>query len=293
MKCFHHNDADGRLAGYWVHKRFPHLTKDDFIEIDYGMEDDWMSKFDNDEPIIIVDFSFEPDYMREIMKKTKNITWIDHHISSIKKYENFDSEIKGLRYDGIAGCMLTWAYFNKMKDGRIPFDVKMCNGAPWMTKYVSDYDVWKFEYGDETMHFSLGLKSVPNNGPLSSIWDELLEIGKVIGLISDGAIIEKYRNSIGADTCKKYGFEYELDGHRAFCLNNSFGGSEWFGDLIKKYDIVCAFLYNDKNKIWEYSLYSIKPNIDCSIIVQNLFGPESGGHKGAAGGVNKQFIFTK
>ena len=38
MKCFYHNDADGKCAGFWVHYRArlaPHTGTMDFIEMSY------------------------------------------------------------------------------------------------------------------------------------------------------------------------------------------------------------------------------------------------------------------
>ena len=293
MKCFHHGDADGKCAAFWVSERFPHMTANDYILIDYGMDIDWFSKFEKDEPIIIVDFSFEPEDMRKILTKTTNVTWIDHHKSAIEKYKDFETEIKGLRYDGIAGCMLTWAYYNKMNDGRYPFDPKYCTEAPWMTKYIADHDVWKYEFGDETAHFKLGLDAIKNTDPTNPIWTILREITEVRRVIKEGAIIQRYRDSIGERACERYGFEYDFNGVKGFVLNNVFGGSEWFVDLVKEYDVVCAFHYMGKDKLFEYSLYSEKDYIDCASLVQKIFGPESGGHKGAAGGVSKELLFTK
>ena len=94
MKCFHHGDADGKCAAFWVSERFPHMTANDFILIDYGMDIDWFYKFEKDEPIIIVDFSFEPEDMRKILTKTTNVTWIDHHKSAIEKYALSSSRSK-------------------------------------------------------------------------------------------------------------------------------------------------------------------------------------------------------
>lgn len=287
MKCLHHTDADGKCAAYWVHKRYPIMNSEDFIMIDYGMNIDWMSKIQKDEFVFIVDFSIEVEEMRKLLQITKNVIWIDHHITAIKKYDGFEIEIKGLRVNGIAGCMLTWAYFNQMNDGRIPFNPKMCNKAPWMTKYIHDHDVWKYEYTDETAHFKLGLDAIQDTNPLSSIWDQLLQIDKVQEIIHNGIIIEHYRDAIGLRACKSNGFEYEIDGHKAFCLNNCFGGSEWFVDIIKQYDLVCAFSFIGETKKWEYSLYSDK--IDTSKISVKFGG---GGHPGASGFVSDRFIFS-
>ena len=293
MKCLHHNDADGLCAAYWVHRRYSTMKKEDFYTVNYGISNEmWFNNVEKDETIIIVDFSLEIDVMKELLNKTKNIIWIDHHQSAIAKYKDFDIDIKGLRYDGIAGCMLTWCYFNKMNDGRITFNPSMCFEAPWMTKYVHDHDVWKFEFGDETEHFKLGLDAVEDKSPLSPIWDELLEIDNVRKTISNGEIIEKYRDCIGAVRSKEFGFEVEILGYKGFALNNCFGGSEWFGDIINNYDFVCAFVYMGQTKQWEYSFYSAKDGVDCSKLAKSVKNNVSaGGHLKASGAVSKEFIF--
>lgn len=292
MKCFHHVDADGLLAGFWVHQRFPIMREEDFIPINYGMNIDWFNKFEKDEHVIIVDFSFEPEDMKCILDKTKNVIWIDHHKSAIEKYKDFGSDIPGLRYDGIAGCMLTYCYFFTMNDGRKPFDESMCISAPWMTKYVADYDIWKYEYGDETRYFKLGLDANGIPSPTSTTWDYMMNIDVVRKMIEEGRVCQKYRDSIAKIACDSDGFEYTISGHKMFCLctADSITNSEWFGDKIKEYDAVCSFGYNGHSKVWTYSFYSEK--IDVSEIASNYPNKISGGgHRGASGLQTKEFIF--
>ena len=116
-----------------------------------------MESIRKDEQIYIVDYSISPDEMRQLLKITKNVTWIDHHKTAIEKYKDFEYEIRGIRYDGIAGCMLTYCYIHHMTQrgtGDIkPFDLSMVKDAPRFTKLIADWDVWKFEYGDDTRHF--------------------------------------------------------------------------------------------------------------------------------------------
>jgi oligoribonuclease NrnB/cAMP/cGMP phosphodiesterase (DHH superfamily) len=295
MKTLFHTDADGWCAAYWVRKRFNNTNPEDFIMIDYGMDTDWFSKIQKDEKVIIVDFSLEPDMMRKLLKKTKDIIWIDHHISAIEKYKDFDEDIAGLRYNGIAASVLTYCYFFEMKDGKISFDPEtMPQKAPWFTKYIGDHDVWKYEFGEETAHFKLGLDALGVMLPTDSIWEKLYNLDKVKEIINNGTIIEKYRDAMGKKSSELYGFEWKFDGYKAFCLNNCFGGSEWFGDLIKKYDLVCAFLYIGENDSWEYSLYTDKDHVDVSKIAENYPDKLSGGgHKKAAGIQSKNFMFNK
>lgn len=291
MKVFHHSDADGKGAAYWVSKKFNLTDPKDFIMVDYGRETDF-SVIDKDEVVYIVDFSFEPDVLRkEILSRTKNVVWIDHHQSAIAKYENFDQAIKGIRISGVSGCELTWWYL--FDDGvnkepnlkKIKEDV---HKAPWFTKYIGDYDVWEYKYKDETEYFSLGFAALGEMQPLDKEWDKLHDIEEVRMIISSGEIIKAYRESL-AERMLENGFEYNIDGHTIFCLNNILGGSKWFLDEINKYDAVCAFHYMG-NGLWEYSLYSEK--IDTTTL-DFYKGRHTEGHAGASGIEIDRFIFGK
>ena len=89
MKCFYHNDADGKCAGFWVHHR-AYLEPDiEFIEISYEKPFPMNTILPN-EQIYIVDYSIMPNEMRELLKITKDVTWIDHHKTAIERYKDFD-----------------------------------------------------------------------------------------------------------------------------------------------------------------------------------------------------------
>ena len=281
MKCFHHNDLDGRCAAYWVYHYNPDMKKEDFIEIDYDMNIDWFSKIDKGEKVIIVDFSFSPEDMKRIIKKTENnVVWIDHHKSAIEKFKDFEHKIAGIRYDGIAGCMLTYCFFAEMRYGLKEFNPDMAIKAPWFTKYLHDYDVWKFDYSDETTYFQLAMRSEDDTSPTASIWKELFNIEKVRECIEKGSIIVKYRDSVAKKALDWAGFEADIEGHKALVLNTPIGGSEQFGDRIKDYELVCSYCYIGDGK-YSYSLYSNGPKkIDTSEISKKFGG---GGHAGASG----------
>lgn len=170
MKVFYHNDADGECAGFWV-KELAYVEEYiGYIEMDYGREFPF-DKIKKNETVYIVDYSIEPSEMDKLLEITPNVTWIDHHISAIKKYENYDKEIRGVRYDGVAGCMLTYWYLKHMTNGGIgdikPFEESMTKDAPMFTKLIADYDVWTFNYGHLTKEFHAGFKALPNTEPTS------------------------------------------------------------------------------------------------------------------------------
>ena len=69
MKCFYHNDADGKCAGFWVHysaRIAPNNETIDFIEMSYEKPFP-MDTILPDEQIYIVDYSITPAEMRELL----------------------------------------------------------------------------------------------------------------------------------------------------------------------------------------------------------------------------------
>lgn len=284
MKCFYHIDEDGKCSAFWVNKLAIHYDgyEKEFIPINYGMEFPFESIQQN-EQVYIVDFSILPEQMEQLLKITENVTWIDHHISAIKRYDNFPHNIKGIRYDGIAGCMLTYCYLKHMTDGGLgkqkEFDILMIEYTPIFTKYIADFDVWKFEYGDDTKAFEIGL-SLYDLDPESETWCWFLGTSghrMISDVINKGKMLLKYRDNWSKEYCKYEGFEVEFEGYKCFAMNLAMISSDHFKSVNEEeYDMFIGFSYNGKG--WNYSLRSTK--VDCSQIAMKYGG---GGHKGASG----------
>ena len=299
MKCFYHIDEDGKCAAFWVNKLARHYDgyEKEFIPINYGMD----FPFDiihQDEQIYIVDFSILPEQMEQLLKVTENVTWIDHHVSAIKRYDNFPYAIKGIRYDGIAGCMLTYCYLKHMikldqNNGSVacvPFDISMTEDAPMFTKYIADFDVWKFDYGEDTKAFEMGLQLYDLN-PVADDKDNIFEAMLILGcevecdVISRGRDLLTYRDNWAKEYCEYCGFETEFEGYKCFAMNLAMISSDHFKSVNEEeYDMFIGFSYNGKS--WNYSLRSTK--VDCSQIAMKYGG---GGHKGASGFSTNELIF--
>lgn len=91
MKIFYHVDADGKCAGFLV-KSMVQVQKDEkvgYYKINYGMEFPF-DLIEQNERVFIVDFSISPEEMTKLLEITQRVVWIDHHISAIEKYKNFD-----------------------------------------------------------------------------------------------------------------------------------------------------------------------------------------------------------
>lgn len=295
MKCFYHADADGKCAGFWVARNVG--INDNYVpemyEINYNIPFP-MNLILPNEKVYIVDFSISPEEMTRLLAITKDVTWIDHHKTAIEKYKDFPHELRGVRIDGVAGCMLTYCYIHHMTsrgEGEIkPFDPSMMKDAPYFTKLIADWDVWKFEYGDDTRYFHTAFESYDFH-PNSDSWnmffthnDDQIEDG---GLIEQGKIMTRYRDQWAKTYCKSKGFETIFEGYKAFALNLGLCNSEYFKSVDNgTYDLLIPFSFDGDE--WIISLYS--RNIDVSEIAKKYGG---GGHKGAAGFHCKELPFKK
>ena len=297
MKCFYHADADGRCAGFWVAKSV--AIHDDleygveFIEINYGIP----FPFDTickDEQIYIVDFSISPEEMKLLLDITKDVTWIDHHKTAIDKYANFEYNIRGIRYDGVAGCMLTYAYLYHMTiygEGDIgPYEKWMADEAPMFTKMVADWDVWKFDFGEDTRNFITAFNSYDFE-PTSDQWKMFAGHNNMCGLrerelIKEGIIMNKQRDG-WAKGYMNLGFAVDFEGYYIFAVNLGRCNSEYFKSLPEgKYDAFMPFAFDGDKYI--VSMYS--KIIDVSKIAVKYGG---GGHKAASGFQCTELPFRK
>lgn len=299
MKVFYHIDNDGKCAAFWVRELAKHTDDYDitYHSINYGMDFPF-DDINKNEQVFIVDYSILPEEMDRLLNITNDVVWIDHHQSAIKKYEGYDKEIKGVRYDGVAGCMLTYCYLKHMnpavlpwgmnKRKPIPFNISMTNDAPMFTKLIADYDVWTFEYGEASKQFALGLE-MEDNDPESELWYGLLytgEYGKPLERIKEyGKVIIEYKRFWLENYCKHKGFEVEFEGYKCFALNLAMVSSDDFESVNDKYDMMIGFSYDGVT--WTYSLRSTKVN--CADIAMKYGG---GGHVGAASFSSKELLLA-
>ena len=300
MKCFYHIDNDGKCAGFWVNELARHYDgyEKEFLPINYGMKFPFESILPN-EQIFIVDYSILPEEMDRLLEITKDVTWIDHHQSAIKRYEGYHRHIKGIRYDGIAGCMLTYCYFKHMvrvqfdsgSVTEISFNKSMTQDAPMFTKYVADYDVWTFEYLG-TENFQMGLQlydTTPDNIPENNIWKAMLKMGDelVCDIMSKGKDLITYRDNWAKEYCESKGFETEFCGYKCFAMNLGLCGSPEFKSIDDgTYDMFIGFCFDGEK--WSYSLRSEKVNV---AEIAMMYG--GGGHPGAAGFSSNELLLKK
>lgn len=272
MIVFHHNDADGRCAAAIVNKWFKSYGNAieglRFVELDYKDRVPVEMVHDGEE-ITIVDFSFKPEVMAEVLKRTDRINWCDHH-KTAAAYD-YGRELAGVRdftERGRSGCECTWDFF-------FPND-----GEPDGLLLLGDYDAWRLEMQPRTFAFYEGLK-LHDQRPTSRLWEDLLAngpiaIGTVDTICKQGQVALQYRDNYCREIRDSFGYETEIDGVRAYAVNVYRFGSKGFGDKWGRYPICIAYIH-DGNK-FTVSLYSAA--VDVGEIAQRHGG---GGHKGASG----------
>jgi len=273
MICFYHDDQDGRAAAAVV-RRFSGSEDIKCIPMRYA-DPVPHHQVALGEKVFIVDFSFQKDDDRiALMKRTKDIIWIDHHKTSYDRAIGTPWEkLDGIRAsDGDAGCVLAYRFFEKTLE------------VPRALALISDRDTWTWKHGDESAFFHAGLE-MWEHAPEARIWDELIgwtDSSMVSTVLEMGRTIVGYRTKY-FENYRKIAFETELAGYKVLAMNLAFCGSEGFGGpgsltgaLREGYDILCPFYWDGKQ--WTISLYSA--SVDVSLIAKDNGG---GGHKGAAG----------
>jgi len=263
MKCFYHNDLDGKCAAAIINKHFNEFDCS-FIPVDYK-EPFPIDTIKKNEQVIIVDFSLESTKLFDkLLKITDDVIWIDHHKTAIEKYKGY--EVAGIRKNGTAGCVLTWQYFYPNLE------------VPKLVEMLGHHDVWDFsKYGKDLEKLQCGIM-LYDTDPESPNWDKWLEDKTLPRLLEEGTIALKYRTNFYRDLVKEYSFRTKFEGYDAVCCNAGLNGPQIFDSLKKEYDIMITFIFDGEK--FNVSLYTEKNNIDVSKIAKKYGG---GGHKAASG----------
>lgn len=332
MVVFYHSDDDGKCAGYWAGKLNKRKTgvKDDavnYIMINYGWPIPW-DKISKNELVYIVDFSFSVEDMNKLLDLTPNVVWVDHHISAIEKYADYDKHVDGIRLDGVAGCLLTYLYLTCFVDAEGHEDAALIarfeefisdvvppfatstqtNVMQYLvdmsdivilafTLLIADWDIWEFGYGDMTKNFHIGFSMIPHQ-PQDSIWEALqlpseTSFSRCDPIIREGAVARKYRNHWMKNYCASVGFKARfkslpLQDYSCYAMNMAHISSDDFVIDPSPYDILIGFSFD--GEVWTYSLRSARPSIDVSAVAKYFGG---GGHKNAAGFVSTELQIEK
>lgn len=292
VKVIHHNDPDGYCAAFWARKYLQitetPFTSGDFIATNY----DQLFPYTPDmagSHIIILDYSCEPEIMQKMLDDKCRITWIDHHYTAIEKYKkhlDMLNQIAGIQKDGIAGCLLSWAYFFAPK---LLHDNHIVENAPKFTQYIHYWDTWTWKDLPSTESKSVAAfitaLTTKDLDPCKRVfWDAFTDSpdnksGDVlVDLVTrNGYTMMEFRNGYAKMVCDSIGKTIEFEGFKCFAVNLPKCSSEWIKTV--QADIWMPFYWNSQTNQFIVSLYTDK-DIDVSKIAVKYGG---GGHKQASG----------
>lgn len=279
---YHSRDLDGLCSGAIMKLRYPDIK---LIGYDYGEPFPW-SQIPQREEIIMADVSLPMVDMAALsVWSGHQFTWIDHHISAIKDFNNYqDIDLQAttaVLNNTISACEGVWKYLFPNEE------------IPLLVFLLGKYDTWRqkpeFNYyigqvtWENALAFQMGMRSAKRYN-IDWICEFLSShrTRPIDNIKQEGKAILEYQDQINETQCKQNAFEAEFEGLRAICLNGGGFNSQVFDSVWNpdKYDIMIPFVYNGKQDFWKFSLYTTKDNIDCSVIAKNFGG---GGHAKASG----------
>ena len=260
MICIYHNDLDGRCSAAIVRKYCGGSVV--FHEADYK-DAAPLGKIAG-ENVVIVDFSYKPADMLNIVELANSVIWIDHHATAKDYPYQYLSGLRNFNDKEKAGCELTWEYY--LPDEPMPRAVSL----------IGDYDKWKLQYAPTCFQFYEGMKLLDNE-PDALCWPSLLFNNDLVPeIVASGINAIRYRDNYCAGLCKSFGYGTEIDGNKAYVCNMFMFGSGGFGEKFHEYPLCIAYIHDGKQ--FSVSLYS--ETVDVGQIAKKHGG---GGHKGAAG----------
>lgn len=288
---YHRADYDGLFSAAVCAKFLPDGTE--FIGWDYG---DPLIEFPEG-VVYIVDLS--PDCLVDLPEvDVKRLIWIDHHKSSIEKWNAINEWIIGYRIDGVAACRLCWQWFKKQERGSE--DIFCGNmpitSFPKLEEYnerrveeplaltlAGEYDVWDLsDRRSLPLQFGLTASGAQSFRDLAA----LLERGgdsQTEELCVQGDTALAWQQAFAGQVMRERSYRRDWEGLRFAVIGSAHTrNSMWFpqAELEKEVQALMCWRY-DGEKVM-FSLYHAPGHEqhDLSVIAAKYGG---GGHRGACG----------
>lgn len=261
---YHKNCIDGSMSAAIVKTHFKN-EKVTLIPLSYDDGNEPAAESLKDKTVVMVDFSLPPNIILEYSKYVEQLVILDHHISAIRNFDNFECpDNVSLLFDiERSGAGLAWDYLF----GSIP--------RFKLVDLIEDRDLWKFKYGNDSkyIHYVLQNLNYDVDKYIEALWwdiDEKIQEGKLLHNFFMNEVDMFVKNVFFI----KIG-EYEKV---PVCNVPFIFASEVAGKLAEIYGPFGAtFFLTEDLVVW--SLRS-KGEMDVSKIAEKYGG---GGHKNAAG----------
>lgn len=299
LVLYHGGCRDGFCAAWVVNKYmeatgFPLKKVVEYIPVYHGQEPPDVKGKD----VIIVDFCYPLETMKQIGRDAKSVIWIDHHKTAEPVYNDISISSPHNMYQAVvfrndkSGAGLAWDYF--FGDRSWDSSEKATN-RPWLVNYVEDRDLWnkKLEATDEVNAYVSCLEFN------FDVWDRAsaetvgwaANAGKIAQMKTEQYVREVCKNMYirdinGTNDRDVFGHVLAFDTRILYpeiptvniCQVDC---SEVLHELCKLYpdSLFSLYWFRRHDGLYQYGIRSIG-DFDCSTVAK-LFG--GGGHKNAAG----------
>lgn len=276
--CFCHSDLDGVCSGAVVRQKYPNAS---VLLCNYGKPIP-IYKCKPGDLVYVTDFSFPYNDFMRLKQKGCEIIWIDHHEANYQQLANAGWSCEGIRRNDYCGAALTWMYLHPAMDPE---------QMPQAIKFVNDYDLWQYKFGDKTKDFSIGIglwDMRPGNRIGDALWKDLLSSDsspRMELILKYGNHIRQYielwQDTLCKDLAYKTTIQTKEGAKKILALTVRAGNSSVF-DNMDKSDVDAVFQAQFIGNIGKFrcSMYSPDNVKEILPIVQEFGG---GGHPKAAG----------
>lgn len=274
---YHSKDLNGYCSGAICKRKYPDAK---LIGYDYGQDFPW-AEIPEGNLVIMVDVSLPMPEMVNLVVHSSKLTWIDHHASAIKDYEQSvvdypywpnDHNFTAVLQQGIAACEIAWTYL--FPDELMPLAVKL----------LGMYDTWRqsepnYSWERVILPFQYGMRlRCINPQTFDSYLLDCSDQEYIEHITISGRNILEYQRQ--QDKLAMHGaFECMFQGYRAIMCNVRGVGSLAFDSVLKpEHQLMVGFGYTGRQ--WSFSLRTTHDNVDVSLIAKRFGG---GGHTRASG----------
>lgn len=264
--CIYHGHCpDGFTSAWAVWKRYG-----DAVEYRHGSYGSPPPTVDG-KHVLMVDFSFKADMMRDLASRAASITVLDHHKTAEAALLPLfaDGTISGLFDMERSGAGITWDVLHPGEK------------RPAIVNIIEDRDLWRWQFGDITRYSCM---FIDLHEMTFAEWDRAAqalehEYADVIKI--GGSLYQKHMKN--CDHLIAATMQYLLiDGHVVPCANVPHIYCSEVGNILAKRDDAPfgASFFVNKDGYLAFSLRSLDTKIDVSEIAAKFGG---GGHRNAAG----------
>lgn len=271
---YHHPCADGFTAAWAVWKRWPDI---EFVQGSYQTKDlpDVAGKH-----VLIVDFSYKADVLRQMAEVAASITILDHHESAERELQPLlDEQIVQGEFDMTrSGAMMTWQYV--WPEGLQDVSDEL---VPWLVRYVQDRDLWQWELeSSQSISAYIQTKSL-TFAEWDKLADELEDSDCFSHAVDVGDILVKREESEVKGAIKATKRRVRLAGYDIPIANLPYQMASLGGNFMCQGEPFSASFFMAADGSVSFSLRSDKhdPNAVNVSEVAAKFG--GGGHKNASG----------